>query len=308
MTPAVSIIIPTHNRREALRRAIASVLAQSLTDFELIIVDDGSTDGTAQFVDAIDDRRVRPIVLPIRGGANAARNLGVAAARSELISLLDSDDVYLPDRLAQTIPVFQRCAEIELVLSSYLSLDSQNAVSVPCVNPKVWLPHTLLERALVAHALFIAGSAITVRKSTLLRVGGFDEAVGRMQDRDFLLRVARSTGAVLLSEIDWHKHNSEGSISSSRADYLDALAVLFERHPMLPNQYSKLARYLVARPILAQLLQGHLRISARLLASSRTQPQLRCLGWPSLRNYVSGKKIRAKVRRELFEALPFQEA
>ncbi|HVF37605.1 MAG TPA: glycosyltransferase family 2 protein, partial [Sphingomicrobium sp.] len=98
--PAISVVMPVYNRADSVGRAVASVLAQDFPDFELIVVDDGSTDGTAEAVSAEIDPRLRLIRLPGNAGGNAARNRGIEAARAPLIAFLDSDDAYLPHKLA----------------------------------------------------------------------------------------------------------------------------------------------------------------------------------------------------------------
>jgi glycosyltransferase involved in cell wall biosynthesis len=300
MVAAVSVIIPTYNRRGTLGRAIESVLAQTCSDLELIVIDDGSTDGSADLVRGFVDPRVQLIELDHRQGANVARNAGIAAAQSGIIAFLDSDDVYLPERLNRVVGLMQADPGIDVVLSSFLSIKGPRQTR--CINPGAVISAELLETALVAHSLFIAGSAITVRRSTLERVGSFDPAVGRMQDRDLLLRIARSTGATLTEPMDWHKHDSEGSISGSRPDYLDALARLLDRHPKMTAEYRTLVLYLVTRPILTQLSQGHFIAAARLWNVARRNPVLRAAGRPSLWRYIEGKRQRKESRRRLIVA------
>ena len=106
--PRVSVIIPTYNRADLLGDAIGSVLAQSYQDFELIVADDGSTDHTAEIMaEAIASygSRIRYLVLPHRGQPAAPRNSALAVATGEYISFLDSDDLYLPNKLALQVPV-----------------------------------------------------------------------------------------------------------------------------------------------------------------------------------------------------------
>ena len=99
MTPAVSVIIPTHNRRAMLREALASVIAQRGASFEVIVVDDGSTDGTWDDLSA-GAENIRTVRTARRGPA-AARNHGIALARGDLIAFLDSDDLWMPEKLAR---------------------------------------------------------------------------------------------------------------------------------------------------------------------------------------------------------------
>ena len=98
--PAVSVVLPTFNRRALLLEAAESVRAQTFTDWELVVADDGSTDGSAEAVEALGDPRIRVLRLPRVGRAAVARNAGVRAARGEWIAFLDSDDAWEPRKLA----------------------------------------------------------------------------------------------------------------------------------------------------------------------------------------------------------------
>lgn len=136
-------------------------------------------------------------------GANAARNVGIALAQAPWLAFLDSDDEYLPHRLEVTWQKIQT-ARWQLLLSSFLTM--KRGRPRPAINPAAELSGPELEEALMAHSIFIAGSSITVSRQTLLRAGGFDPALRRMQDREVLLRLARHCGACLLGEVDWVKH------------------------------------------------------------------------------------------------------
>src|SRR5262245_49648343 len=106
----VSVVIPTHNRGECIGRAIASVVAQSYADLEVIVVDDGSADNTVRVVQAetLRDSRVRLLKHDRRRGAQAARNTGIYAARGEWIAFLDSDDEWLQESLASRLRLAQK--------------------------------------------------------------------------------------------------------------------------------------------------------------------------------------------------------
>src|SRR5262245_57747116 len=101
--PSVSVIIPTYNRRDFIREALASVLAQTCQDFELIVVDDGSTDGTEEIVREFPGARY---VFQENQGVSAARNVGAALSQGELIAFLDSDDFWQPEKLAAQAAFF----------------------------------------------------------------------------------------------------------------------------------------------------------------------------------------------------------
>lgn len=99
MSPSVSVIIPTYNRKDSLKKTIESVLDQTLEDFELLICDDGSTDGTQEMVENIKDIRIRWIPGENSGGPASPRNRGIQASKSDWLALLDSDDLWLPEKL-----------------------------------------------------------------------------------------------------------------------------------------------------------------------------------------------------------------
>lgn len=298
--PAISVVIPTHNRLSTLPRAIQSVLGQGFPDFELIIVDDGSTDGTAEYLRTLTDPRLRVIAITPCGGANPARNAGIAAARADIVTFLDSDDIYLDNRLEAVVAVFAARPDVELLLSSFITIEGTRRTS--CVNPRRILDAKTLEEALVAHSVFIAGSSITARKATLLRAGAFDPEVKRMQDRDLLLRIARFAGAALGDTVDWHKFTTPGAISYSKTGYLHSLAELIARHPIMTQRYSHLVRYLVARPILTDFLQGDLANAYRGLSIVRNNAVLRSGGSADVRGYLAGKRARRILRAKLAAA------
>ena len=106
-----SVIIPTFNRAELLSQAIRSVLAQGFGDYELIVVDDGSTDSTGEVVASFEAQRIRYLRREDTGSAAAARNTGILRARGKYISFLDDDDEYLPEFLEETYRCFESVAE-----------------------------------------------------------------------------------------------------------------------------------------------------------------------------------------------------
>ena len=117
--PTVSIVLPTFNRGSVLRRAVESVLSLDEEPFELIIVDDGSTDATMRELDDLRDPRVALITLDLNSGANVARNVGISAARAPYVAFLDSDDTFLPGRLRLPLNILRGNEHIGIVLSAF---------------------------------------------------------------------------------------------------------------------------------------------------------------------------------------------
>jgi glycosyltransferase involved in cell wall biosynthesis len=181
----VSVIIPTYNRAAWVMEAAASVLAQTYRDFELLVVDDGSTDGTlvalATFGGEIKVRRREE-----RRGVSAARNLGARAAAGEWLAFLDSDDLWLPDKLARQVEYLK--ANPDLVICQTGETWIRNGVRV---NPPeacrkmegdIFLPS--LSRCLVSP------SAVMLHRRLFEEMGGFDEELPAAEDYDLWLRIA----------------------------------------------------------------------------------------------------------------------
>src|SRR5262245_24174957 len=105
--PLVTVVIPTWNRRDFVRETVKSVIAQTYPHWELIVVDDGSTDGTSEHLNALDEPRLRVLPAPHSGHLGQVRNRGAAAGSGELIAFLDSDDLWLPEKLALQVKALQ---------------------------------------------------------------------------------------------------------------------------------------------------------------------------------------------------------
>lgn len=231
-SPAISVIMPVYNRADAVGRSVASVLGQSFANFELIVVDDGSTDRTIEVLKDIANPRLRLIELPQNVGGNAARNHGIRAARADLVTFLDSDDEYLPGRLENTVRYFSDHPELDLLVDACI----KRWPSVPGrrdlirENPELWGNQAVLA-ALFDRRLFKATPGITVRLETALRAGLFDEGLRRRQDYDFILRVARVGRLASRNEPNWVKTNSPDAITADLDRSLEAIFALWDRHP-----------------------------------------------------------------------------
>lgn len=194
--PLVSVVIPAYNRAATIRRAVASVLAQDYAPLEVIVVDDGSTDRTAAAVEAIGDARVR-LVIQGNAGVAAARNRGVAEARGALIAFLDSDDEWLPGKLAAQVALFRRGPRaLGLVYTGFEQVGPQGSVTAHAARHRGWIYRDLLQRNVVTGC----GSTAMFRRSALEMVGGFDPALPANEDYDLVLRVARFFMADCVSE------------------------------------------------------------------------------------------------------------
>ena len=193
--PFFSVIIPAFNRRELLCRALESVWAQSFTDYEVIVVDDGSTDGTREFLEALKC----PIVVlfqPNRG-PGAARNLGIKHATGERIAFLDSDDTWFPWTLAVHHEAFVHGGFPAMTAGKNTLVNSGHS----CLNSDVlelkWESYGCFFDALNGVTLPIGGTpSITVKRSIMLEAGGFCEDKINGEDTDMWMRLGMKTGFV----------------------------------------------------------------------------------------------------------------
>jgi len=180
---SVSVVIPTYNRRDWVREAIESVLVQSEPPFELIVVDDGSEDDTALAVRGFGER-VRYERMA-RRGVSAARNVGVRVSRGRWIAFLDSDDLWLPEKLAIQMDFLRDHPQYRICQTEEVWLRYGRRVNPKKVHekPEGHCFERLLERCLVSP------SAVLLSRGLLDEVGGFDEEMPACEDYDLWLRI-----------------------------------------------------------------------------------------------------------------------
>ncbi len=186
--PAVTVVIPTFNRAAIVGRAIRSVLGQTCQDWELIVVDDCSTDGTEQAVRCFSDNRIKYIRHDRNRRVSAARNTGIRCAQGEYVAFLDDDDEWLPEKLQKDVEAFRNSdPEVGLVYAGKMILDERGRVLKLRMETKSgWVYDALLDGNFIG-----SPSRITVKKQVLDRVVGFDETFFNAEDYDLCLRVAR---------------------------------------------------------------------------------------------------------------------
>lgn len=299
--PDISIVTPTFNRREALARAVASTRRQTVATFEHIIVDDASDDGSANACQRLGDPRIRVHRFDRRQGANAARNQGVAMARAPVVTFLDSDDEFLPHRLAHVLGILAAEPEVDLVLSSFRVRRGTDEVA--SINRDNRFDGVWLEELLMWHALYLGGSSITLRRDVARRYP-WAPSLRRMQDRELLLHLAAAhvpgrdvAWARVVDEVDWKKHESADSISAPAHGFVHALGDLMRLHPELLARHTLAVRYQVARHLKTQLGQRHGRaLAAGFLENGRT-PHFRFPLAALVSAYWQGRAIRRQMIR-----------
>ena len=207
----VSVVIPTYNRGHVLGGAIESALAQEWKPLEVIVVDDGSTDMTASLLDAHSERhrRLRVVTLRHNGGASAARNAGVQVARHDYVAFLDSDNRFMPGKLARQMPGLLAGPESAVGFTGYVLEDSYRTVPVLmsdwAAEPNA-VVHRLLESCCVNTSTFVA------RRQLLLAEGRFRVDLVCCEDHELWLRLAGTGHPFLyvaepLTRYHFHAHS-----------------------------------------------------------------------------------------------------
>jgi glycosyltransferase involved in cell wall biosynthesis len=187
-TIEVSAIIPTYNRRELVVRAIDSVLAQTRHVDEIVVVDDGSTDGTAAMLRERYGDRIR-YVYQANAGVSAARNHGMSIARGRYLALLDSDDEWLPEKTARQVEWMQAHPDFGVVLCDVERVDGEHRSIDIFRRREVIREDGWILRWIIHNPSLVPASAL-LRSDVFADVGGFDEALRTAEDIDFHLRVA----------------------------------------------------------------------------------------------------------------------
>lgn len=250
----ISCVIPTHNRAAKLVQAIESILAQTYTEFEILVVDDQSADQTKQVVaDMIKrDRRIKYFLNPNKG-ANNARNFGIQNASGKYIAFLDDDDVWMKSKLEKQLHVFRYLGpEYGVVYCTFARKKTSGKILKR--HPSRFSPHRsgdilnfLLKRN------FITTSTIFVRADVFKKSGMFDPHYKSFQDWELLTRIARDFQFYFLDEILVHVYESNDSITLdkkgrvlTKLKHLKQFMDLYSRHPrILSGRYSSLGFTLV---------------------------------------------------------------
>jgi glycosyltransferase involved in cell wall biosynthesis len=295
--PALSVVIPTRNRGDVIRRSVESALRSPRADLEVVLVDDGSADDTESRISQLADRRFHFHRLESEGNANRARNVGARLSRGSLIAFLDSDDVFGPNRIDRLIGYFSRWPKVDCLVDGYVEVSHGT-------NRIHRMPHSTpssdeIQHMLLAHLIPLTNSAITIRRAAFDDVDGYDEAMPRHQDREFLLRVARAHSIWFGDDTDIEKYRAEGSISHKYDGYIAGLDALVARYSdyHLPEN-SQIFRYLIVRGIIKAIVTGHWPAALRELRQWRCAEHLpkdyiRCF-----RAYRHGARQRSMARAD----------
>jgi glycosyltransferase involved in cell wall biosynthesis len=231
--PEVSIILPTYNRYKTLKRAVDSVLNQTYDDFELIIVDDGSTDDTEKLINGIMqlDRRVKYKKLDKNFGAYKARNEGILILKGRFIAFQDSDDEWIPDKLIKQVSILKSFPEdIGMVYCFMCEIDENGNKRI--MNKEIITPEMpdLHRKTLMYMCDGIDLQACLFRREVFETCGYFDENLKTTGDKEYLIRISKKYKFYCINEPLLNYHSTSGSFSKNRPEILKSYIYIFNKY------------------------------------------------------------------------------
>jgi glycosyltransferase involved in cell wall biosynthesis len=231
--PQVSVIIPTYNRCNALKKAIQSVFNQTYQDFEILVIDDGSTDPTPKYLSTINDLRFHFVTFGINRGGNTARNEGIKLAQGEYLAFLDDDDCWISTKLEKQI----QCIKSDNIDLCYTGLNvytfKEKLIKYVYRKPKYNDPYKS-----IMNDNFLGGSSsIFVKKQCVKEVGCFDTNLPALQDWDLLIRLFKNgctIRGINLPLVSYYIVDVNKSITCSHKSYKQAVDYLLNKYQMDP--------------------------------------------------------------------------
>lgn len=229
--PTVSVVIPSYNVERYVGAAIESALSQTYDDLEVVVVNDGSTDGTATAIEPFrSDPRVVYVAQENRGLAGA-RNRGIREAHGEYIGLLDADDLWMPERLTRCVEILAASPEIGWVTTDCFLLEDETPTTKRYyvdVLHRAPEEECSLQQIARANCFFVGG---VIRRELFDRLGGFDESLRRAEDYEMWIRLMLGgvRAACVPEPLAWYRVRAD-SLSADNAAQWDAHLTVLERH------------------------------------------------------------------------------
>jgi glycosyltransferase involved in cell wall biosynthesis len=253
--PKVSVILPTYNRAHLIDRAIRSVLSQTYQDFELIVIDDGSTDKTEEVVKSFNDSRIRYFQQNVNKGPAAARNIGIKAANGEYIAFQDSDDEWLPEKLEKQVEIIKNVPhDVGVIYSDILRIYEDQTIGY-WRSPTVIYGKIINQKSLDYQVMNLTILSTLIRKECFDHIGIFNEKFPQLEDLDLLIRILKNYHFIHIKEPLAKYYAMEG-ISSNRKTFI-ARKLLIDLYfneisgdkKFLSNQYSHIGYSLLSNEI-----------------------------------------------------------
>ncbi len=262
MSPRISVVMSVYDGERWLREAVDSVLGQTLADFELLVIDDGSTDGTGEILQSYGDPRLRVVRQP-RAGLTISLNRGVRLTAAPLVARLDADDVALPERFSRQVAFLDRHPEVGLLGTGCRDVDPAGC-ALRTYRPPEADPD--IRRALIRRNPFVH-SSVMMRRQSLEAAGFYDEALRVAQDYDLWVRMSRVTRLANLPEPLALRRLTPGMISRARDTERLRAELFIKRRALRSGGYPAWCAVYLLKPLLALAVPAGLRGLLRRAAS-----------------------------------------
>lgn len=224
----VSVIIPTYNRAKSIGRAIKSVLNQTYQDFEIIVVDDGSTDNTEQIAKSFDNDRIKYIKYEKNNGASVARNAGIRTSKRQFIAFQDSDDEWLPEKLEKQMKIFEEASpKIGIVYTGFWRIKNKRKVYIP--SRQIKKKEGNIYKQLIKEN-FVGTPTIVLRSVCLEKIGIFDERLPALEDWELFIRLSKYYLFKYLDEPLVISYSHLDCISNDLQALIMAKKLILEKH------------------------------------------------------------------------------
>lgn len=223
----VSVVIPVYNRADTIERAVKSVLTQTYKNIEVIIVDDGSTDGTLEILKRLEEEKIK-VFTQNHKGANAARNFGIKKSKGEFISFQDSDDEWLPDKLEKQI-VYMLKNRYEVCYCPFFFIEAEGSRIIPEHYEDKYIYETNVIEVLKRYNV-ISTQTLVISKNVIHDVGIFDEEMPRYQDYEYVIRIIQKKNIGYVNKPLVKVYRTGNSISNDERKRVDAEIKLLEKH------------------------------------------------------------------------------
>lgn len=298
--PLVSVVLPTYNRAGLLARSIGSVLAQSVRDLELVVVDDGSRDNTRDVVAAFGDPRIR-YVHRSNGGVAAARNTGVSAARGKYLAFQDSDDEWLLDKLERQLATLEStdgsamcvCGMMRIMGSRRIG---QRIFSYPRA-PSDWksgLDHRRVIRSAVAYT-----QSWLVPRQSVLDVGGFREDLSIWDDWELLIRLSMRLDIRLMKEPLVISERMEDSLSLDTNRFLHDMELILRDYSRHLQQFPDEHAHLYYLHALRFFRAGQSHAARTAIRCSLRYAPVKIASWKLALRILAGVRARSAMRSRI---------
>ncbi|HMK54619.1 MAG TPA: glycosyltransferase [Methanobacteriaceae archaeon] len=225
--PTVSVVLPTYNRATVVGDAIKSVLDQTFCDLELIVVDDGSTDNTLEVVNSFKDDRVQYVTHSTNKGAASAMNTGIRASRGDYVSIQNSDDYWLPDKIENEIKAFEGSdSTLGVVYSGVCQIknDKQTYIPGPGVKKKEGYIH-----GEILGGNFVNGLSL-MKKECFQKAGFYDENLPGLEDWELYIRISKYYQFKFVDKPLIRATISHDSLSGKASVFIDSAKIIVEKN------------------------------------------------------------------------------